>query len=340
MAVRKKGGQYQADFMVDGQRHRRSFATQAEAEAWELTARAALKRGQVIPDGERRSVGGGDVATMAGVLRSAAALHWSRLGNSSRASSNANLFVQWVGPNVHPSDAFSPAKLREFSKYLIEERRVSNSTLNRYSSALSVLAKHADLKAKPVLPWYKETATRVRFFSVAEEQAVIAVLDQWGRAKERDFFMFLIDTGLRTWTEAQRLPWSQVHAGSVSVLGKGRWRDVGLTERAKLVLARQNRHERGPFTSLNWSTCEALWNRVRSHIPELAGTVWYTCRHTFASRLVQQNVHLKVVADLMGNSTEMVDKRYAHLAPSHLNDAIKRLEQFGQGLAVVEGGKP
>lgn len=52
---------------------------------------------------------------------------------------------------------------------------------------------------------------------------------------------------------------------------------------------------------------------------------WHDLRHTCASWLVQVGVPLHTVAELLGHSSTSVTKRYAHLAPSHLADAVRRL---------------
>lgn len=340
MPTYAKGNKFITKFMVSGERPSMMTDTREEGEAWELQARAAIKLGKPIPDlGTKKSVGGSDAATVGGALRSAETLHWSRLRNSDKSVNNARIFANWAGLKTPTEQGFSPAKLQEFTRYLIEERKVSNSTLNRYSSALSVLAKYAGLKQKPELPWYKENKSRVRFFAPEEERAVIALLSQWDKDTARDFFMLLLDTGLRPWEEARNLHWKDgkgvkalVKADRVSVLGKnGEWRDVPLTRRAKLILDRADRSLDGPFVDLNEFTMNGLWNRVRSQLPQLHDTVWYTARHTFASRLVQAGKSIKQVAQLMGNSAMIVDKVYAHLAPDHLKDAVEALEHFGKG---------
>lgn len=336
MAVRSKGKKWQADFMYEGDRLRQSFDTKAEAEAWELEARAALKRGQPVPQAAAQTLGGKDSGTLANVLRSAEALHWGRLRNSSKTVANAKIFVAWAGPSTPAHEALAQTKINKFVEYLIEKRRVKNSTLNRYMSAVSVLIRFANLRVKPTLPWFKEGQGRVRFFSPEEEQAVIRLLDQWDRDDYRDLFMFLTDTGLRPWEECCKAKWANVSATKITVLGKnGEWRDVPLTRRAQAILARQPRTDAGPFTRIKTFTAEDVWDRVRNHIPGLEGTVWYTCRHTFASRLVQAGKSLKQVAVLMGNSAAIVDKVYSHLAPDHLKDAVEALEVYGKGLKVV-----
>lgn len=52
---------------------------------------------------------------------------------------------------------------------------------------------------------------------------------------------------------------------------------------------------------------------------------WHDLRHTCASWLVQAGVPLHTVAELLGHSSTALTKRYAHLAPQHLAEAVRRL---------------
>ena len=52
---------------------------------------------------------------------------------------------------------------------------------------------------------------------------------------------------------------------------------------------------------------------------------WHTLRHTFASRLVQGGVNLLTVQRLLGHTTLAMVQRYAHLADTHLKDAVDTL---------------
>lgn len=52
---------------------------------------------------------------------------------------------------------------------------------------------------------------------------------------------------------------------------------------------------------------------------------WHDLRHTCASWLVQAGVPIYTVAEILGHSSVQVTKRYAHLAPQHLRDAIEKL---------------
>lgn len=52
---------------------------------------------------------------------------------------------------------------------------------------------------------------------------------------------------------------------------------------------------------------------------------WHDLRHTCASWLVQAGVPLHTVSEVLGHTSMAVTRRYAHLAPDHLADAIRKL---------------
>ncbi len=54
---------------------------------------------------------------------------------------------------------------------------------------------------------------------------------------------------------------------------------------------------------------------------------FHTCRHTFASWLVERETDLFQVSKLLGHSTIALTERYAHLRPDKLQAAVKVLDQ-------------
>jgi integrase len=66
---------------------------------------------------------------------------------------------------------------------------------------------------------------------------------------------------------------------------------------------------------------------------------FHQLRHTFASLLVKSGTPMRYVADALGHATTaMVERYYAHLAPSHVADTIrKNAPVFGLGTSNVVG---
>ena len=71
------------------------------------------------------------------------------------------------------------------------------------------------------------------------------------------------------------------------------------------------------------------------------GVSFYTLRHTYASLLVQAGTPLLFVASALGHGdTRMVEKHYAHLAPSQVADAIRANLPSFDGTARPKADNP
>jgi integrase len=72
------------------------------------------------------------------------------------------------------------------------------------------------------------------------------------------------------------------------------------------------------------------WFASACQLAGLSDFRWHDLRHTFASRLVMAGVGLRDLQELMGHKTIAMTCRYAHLAPSHQLEAVRRLDTWGQ----------
>ena len=348
MAVRQRGRGWQADFKLPGwPRVRETFETEAEAQAYELEARAAHALGKPCPKPGAGQVKNAKITTITDLVGHCRKVHWKSKKSGEHLVKNAVLFAEWVGPKVPVAEALTLEKVHEYVEYRTDIKNNSSATINRHLSAIGVLVRYAaelELIPKAIkMPWQEEGVGRLRFFSEEEEEAMLAVLTLWGYHDYRDLFIFLVDTGFRL-GEAEKLLWTDIRGRSITVEGaiskNSSTRTVTATKRVMEALDRmRERYQNlpGPFAWLDRQRLRAVWDRLRSHFPWMGDdTVVHTFRHTCASRLVQRGVDLMRVKTWMGHKTMTTTLRYAHLAPKHLEELADVLERPARS-AVLEG---
>ncbi len=359
MATTPKGKGFITRFMIDGERHTKVTKTRTEGEAWELEARAALKLGKPLPQGEKK-LGGSDAGTIGNLLRETIKMHWSKAKGSHGQVTNATTFMKWCGDAMSIREAFAQDTLDEFFEHLTDEREVAPGTMNRYASAISTMA---DRVSKLLgddmgeLPRFKESRGRYRYFSREEEANIAGLWTLWGKTDEVDFLTFLIDTGARTFKEGGAIEWNSLQEDRAIFWNtkNGSFRSVPLSDRAKAAVARMKlKHhntQAGPFRHLGKSYMRHLWTKTRAQFPPLDDAVLYCTRHTYGSRMVMEGVPLSALKTLMGHSDIKMTEKYAvfedsltfALALQALNSPTKTLPVVGVVATAqpgVEAAKP
>ncbi len=71
---------------------------------------------------------------------------------------------------------------------------------------------------------------------------------------------------------------------------------------------------------LRWTLDKSKWKVIRG---------WHTFRHSFISNLASQGVSERIIMDLAGHLNPDTTRRYAHLIPSAVSDAVRAV--FGNG---------
>jgi integrase len=218
---------------------------------------------------------------------------------------------------------------------------VANSTINR---ALEVVRRilnlaHQDwnwLQRVPRIRLLKEPKRRIRFLTREEAERLLGVLPE----HQRPIVRFALATGCRM-GEILRLEWKRVDFGrrvawlDPGTTKSGDGRGIPLNSDAVLALRSvQGSSEQWCFTFQGkpMTAIGTAWERslVKAGIENFR---FHDLRHTWASWHVMSGTSLQELMEMGGwKSYEMV-LRYAHLAPEHLSEAAKRIEQRW---AVVE----
>jgi integrase len=188
--------------------------------------------------------------------------------------------------------------------------------------------------AKVRLP--KPAPAAIRFLSPREEQRLLKAL----APRDRLVIRLALVTGLRS-GEQFSLRWEQIDWKSRTVTlprtkaGQPQYRLLSreaieiltdLKRRAKSspwVLP--SRHPATHLIAKNFYHRQFLPAIEKAKLPHLT---WHHLRHTFASRLAMSGQSDQTIAALLGHASTALVKRYAHLSPSHLKDAVEHASRF------------
>ena len=228
----------------------------------------------------------------------------------------------------------------------LENRGFAPATINRYMSSISKMLRYANqrhsiyhLDRMPHIQWQDESGNgRERYLEPMEEKEIIRLLTDWNMVDYLEFYLFLIDTGIRL-GEALSIKKLMVHNNNgnyvvnlpASVTKNGEPRGIPLTERAKsIVLKLLIKAERNDlvFSHLKYWTCENTWRRLRKamNLEDDKEFVIHCLRHTCATRLAQSGkVELHMIGQMLGHKSWKMIKRYSHLIPNNLMGAVNVL---------------
>jgi integrase len=227
----------------------------------------------------------------------------------------------------------------------LEDRGFAPATINRYLSSISKMLRFANqrqsiyhLDRVPHIEWQKEDNGRERYLEPMEEKEIIRLLTEWNMVNYLEFYLFLIDTGMRL-GEALSIKKLMVHNNNgnyvvnlpASVTKNGEPRGIPLTERAKYIflklLIKAERNDL-VFSQLKYWTCENTWRRLRKamNLEDDKEFVIHCLRHTCATRLAQSGkVELHMIGQMLGHKSWKMIKRYSHLIPNNLMGAVNVL---------------
>lgn len=358
MPIYERGSRFQVKITTPEGRLTGTFLTRALAEAWEnhVSEHRRLGKPWMTAEDFLDTERAGNPGTMSiqKVFDLTDRRHWT--GNPECKSGdkgqyqNAKVYVAWCGPDMPAKEALDEETIHGFIEFRLSEKNNSGSTLNRYMSAIRMMAREAKrkkvLEEVPELPSWPEGQCRLRWFTPEEVAAILETCRQWAYLDHADLFTFLVDTGVRP-GEAHKLTWEDLRKSAQEdgteirrvhlekgITKNSTERILTLTPRAYAAWLRmwETRGHLGdacgPFywAAPKSTTTRHLWKRLRGHLEFLGSdAVVYTFRHTCASWMVQRGARLDHLQVWMGHKSITMTQRYAKFAPTHLADDLSKL---------------
>lgn len=242
-------------------------------------------------------------------------------------------------------------KLKDISRRHIQAVREkllslgkSKATVNRYMAHIrTVLYMAKDewevIDRLPKFTMYKEKEGRLFFYSKQQERDLLAWYIKQGLKKEADLIAILFDTGMRM-GEALKMEYDRhidLEDGAKIILTadickSGKPRTIPLTQRASYILKKRRLLEGqihvGPFSSVGYSYLQKRQKLARKELDLPSEACFHACRHTCATRLLENGVDIRTVQEWLGHSSITTTERY-------LKTTGKRMESAAQSLDCV-----
>jgi len=217
-------------------------------------------------------------------------------------------------------------------------KSLSNATINRYKSALSVVFTYAcrqyNLKSNPVhlIPSKPEDNQRVRYLTSSERIALFRASKEASWSKLYLLVLAAITTGARR-GELLGLRWNDIdferQTAYVQTTKNGQPKVLPLTDDVVKELTKFRQQDGSLIFNSEVKPDKAFcfnkqWKKALI-LAEVDNFRFHDLRHTTASYLAQSGASLLEIAEVLGHKQISVTKRYAHLCIDHKEKLICRV---------------
>ncbi|WP_425222032.1 phage integrase [Pseudomonas sp.] len=333
--IKQPNGLWKADVEpIKGKRFRKTFKTKGEAQRFEANCRAKLSQqpdwspkpkdkrrlldliqlwyemhGSSLTDGKRRhailtaaaeQLNNPVALAVSGSSVSHLRAKWLQDGVSGKTANNRLAYLKAVYNQLYRLDEIDyPCPFQKVPALKLQERPLTYLTRDQIRELLDALDAH------PTMP----------------HPAMIARL--------------CLATGCR-WGEAQAITPDQVRGGQVT-FHNTKGKRVRVIPISAALEKRLKAHWRqyGAFTNCLMTFCRVLES---TSIKLPAGQASHVLRHSFASHFVIGGGSILVLQKILGHTSLAMTMRYAHLAPDHLQEAL-RLNPFDTFSTLSDAGK-
>lgn len=339
---RKQGkltGRFAVEVQSGGRRLRGRRNTLAEAQALEKELLARFASGEALDAPRKFTASQSRPTTLKEAIASASGKVWAGLECERDCLTKLEAFLKVAGDKA--LNSITNNDIDDLVSALERTGR-SDATVNRYMSAISVFLKWCEQRgyrdagkgpaSKITFDWREEQEGRLRWLSYEEEELMI----QHTRGLIPLVIKVSIETGMRA-SEILELDRRGDLADGWVHLWKtknGSARSVPISKETGDTLRYLLDKGMPSYSHLRYE-----WDRAAKELG-LAGDedfVFHTCRHTFATRLVEANVNLRVIQRLMGHKCIETTMRYAHVHDDTLAAAANLARTFHNSRRSVAG---
>lgn len=321
MIRKNEAGSWDVDIRpngTNGKRYRKTnIKTKAEAlrwEAWIKTNKTKSKDWEPRSETDKRK------------LSELIELWYSAHGQNLKDGKNRLLMINNLCARLGNPQAEN-IKSADFTNYRNERLKagVGANTINHEHVYLSAVFN----ELTRIGEWKKENpVAKIRKLKVDEQELsfltsgqILELLEELKKSRERDCYhiaRICLATGAR-WSEAENLLDTDIKPNAITYRAtkNGKNRTVPISsDLFKSLPIREGR-----VFKYAYSTLKRRIKNLSFSLP--AGQMSHVLRHTFASHFIQNGGNILVLQKILGHGSLLMTMRYAHLAPEHLEEAIK-----------------
>ena len=324
MAIKKTDAGWLVDMQPagrGGKRFRKTLKTKAEALAYEAWLKTKVIETPEWQPAKR------DLRTLSSLVD----LWYEHHGSGLRAGKNTYSRLKHLCTALGDplADKFTPEMFATYRRKRIEEG-ISQNNLNREHSYLrSVFNELSRLgywkNENPLanIRQFKIQEKELSYLTVEQIQQLLIELEN-GRNKDAALITKIcLSTGSR-WSEAEELRTTQIQKGILqfALTKSGKNRAVPIHENLQNELTKLSRVSlTGRLFKSSSAAFRSAIRRCGIQLPE--GQLTHVLRHTFASHFIMNGGNILTLQRILGHSSLAMTMRYAHLAPEHLQEAVK-----------------
>lgn len=313
----KVDGKWKVDLRPEGRngrRVRKTFETKAEALRFEAHIKGQAVRGEWNPPPK-------DNRTLWELCELWYDHHGKHLKDGKRRLRKLELICKAVGGPV--ANAFKPQQYLNYRSQKDAKPKTLNNELGYLNSVYNELYRTKQIA-------YENPLREIKPIKIAEFELSFLTGDQIAEllesieSKSDNPHVLLItkiclSTGCR-WGEAEGLHSRQVHNGKITFTDTKSKKNRTVPIDEKLESEIKNHGSGQLFTSSITAFRRAL---ARTSIELPKGQAAHVLRHTFASHFMMNGGDILSLQRILGHASVTMTMRYAHLAPDHLNEAVR-----------------
>lgn len=304
-----------------GKRFRKTFVTKAEALAYEAWLKTKINE---VPEWQpaRR-----DLRKLSDLVD----VWYEHHGAGLRAGKNTNSRLKHlcVALGNPYADKFTPEMFASYRRKRLEEG-ISQNNLNREHSYLrsvfNELTRLGYWKSENPLAKIRQFKIQEKELTYLTTEQIKRLLTEMGAGKNTDAIVITkicLSTGSR-WSEAEEIRKTQIQKGllqfALTKTGKNRAVPVDDVLHEELM-RRAEASESARLFKYSYSAFRDAIERSGIKLPE--GQLTHVLRHTFASHFMMNGGNILTLQRILGHSSLAMTMKYAHLAPDHLQEAVK-----------------